>query len=280
MKKSQPIYLIGLPRCGSTWVSKAIATATQRRIVHEPFNWLRFPDRINYHMKYLRSDAHDETFTKILSRSSKPTFPFLDFLCGNQGVILKDVHICLAIDYLGQTINPHMILLLRHPCAMAQSWKRLNLQVDFRIKNLLEQDQLMSDYLAPFKTHLSKKQDNFFFSFGAYWGASYYVMMQISKNYPNWVWAIHENLCVNSNESFLAILKRLDMRISKLGEKNLRNFIKKYNRMQKKNEGDHSYARLTTLEPKKWLDILTPQEIRTTLEGVEPFGLLDDFYIM
>jgi len=277
LNKSRPIYVLGLPRSGSTWVSKAISMGAERRIVHEPFNWLRYPERIKYHMKYLRADANDQDLINILVQASKPTIPFTDFLIRNSGILIKDVHICLAVEYISKIFNPHIVILIRHPCAMAQSWKRMNLEIPFRIETLLSQDSLVKDFLEPFSKHL-KSRDDYFFSFGGYWGASYYVMWKLTQQHPEWVWANHDDLCINPIEKFSSLLQNLGIQPTNRGYNRLDKFLSKNNAVQRKKDGPHSVRRLTNEEPDKWKEILRPDDIKAIFDGAAPFENLLSFF--
>ena len=277
LNKSRPIYLLGLPRSGSTWVSKAISMGAERRIVHEPFNWLVYPERKKYHMTYLRADAYEPDLINIIEQSSKPTIPFTDFIKRNSGILIKDVHISLAVEYISNIFNPHIVILIRHPCAMAQSWKRMNLEIQFRIETLLSQDSLVKDFLAPFSQHL-KSRDDYFFSFGGYWGASYYIMWKLSHQHPEWKWANHDDLCLNSIEKFGSLLQNLGIQPTTRGDKRLQDFLSKNNAIQRKQDGPHSVRRLTNEEPDKWKAILKPEDIQAILDGAAPFDDLLNYF--
>ncbi|MGD2165207.1 MAG: hypothetical protein PVH50_06740, partial [Anaerolineae bacterium] len=94
-------------------------------------------------------------------------------------VVVKDVHICLAVEHVWERLKPVVVILARHPCAVANSWARLGLDVSFRLDLLLSQERLIEDHLSPFTKHIAGARD-YFFSMGAYWGATYHVLWQLT----------------------------------------------------------------------------------------------------
>lgn len=214
---------------------------------------------------------------QILKRSMQPRFLWFYRWLGKQRIVVKDVHTCLALAYFAQTIHPHQIILLRHPCALASSWASLNLEVRFRIELLLKQPSLIEAYLEPFQVHL-RQTDEYFFNVGAYWGASYWVMLAQARQHPEWQIVTHEWLCVNSASRFRQLLIDAGIDVDNPGQRSVEQFLNSNNRRRKDREGAHSTARLTTEEPDKWKYKLTSDQIEAVLAGAKPFGILERYY--
>ncbi|MGB0386159.1 MAG: hypothetical protein ACPGWR_15230 [Ardenticatenaceae bacterium] len=251
-------------------------TAIKGKMVHEPFNWKRYPERVNYHMRYMPAGYNDNLFIEILHSSMKSRVPFWDVLCSSRRRVIKDVHICLAIEYLWEQLNPLVIIIMRHPCAMANSWLALNLEPHSRIDLLLSQEMLCKTYLAPFATHLRSRND-YFFEIGAYWGASYFVLSQIAAQHQEWQWVTHESLCVNSFLSFQQLLSNLGVALTPTQLERLNRFLGKNNRQRTVSEGPYSLARVSAKEPEKWRRQLTQEQQQAILAGAEPFGMIEKF---
>ena len=273
-----PILLTGLPRSGTTWSSRAIAAAIDGRIVHEPFNWKRYPDRIEYHMAYLSASPDDTSLSDgmlaIMYQALKPGIR--DFLVRNKPVIIKDVHICLAISAVWQAFHPRVIMMMRHPCAMANSWRSLDLEARSRLALLLSQELLVKDHLAPFEKHM-RSSENSYFEIGAYWGATYYTMSRIAAEYPEWQWVTHEWLCVDPQLSYKKLLANLGIPFNQLHLDQLDRFLDQHDRNRNKTEGPYSLARISAQEPDKWRDELTAEQVKFVLDGAEPFDMMEKF---
>ena len=272
----QTILLTSLPRSGSTWASQAIAVATRSRLIHEPFNWKRYPEREKYHMLYLPAGSNKLEMIEIIEKESTPKIPFINKLMKDKPVVLKDVHLCLALEYIWEQIEPFIIILIRHPCGMANSWMKLNYEVRFRLDLLLSQQSLMQDYLYPFEDHLRLNKDKWF-EIGAYWGATHYVLDQISKAHGEWTWITHEELCDNSANRYQRLLNDLGISIDPIGQKRLISFLGRHDRKIIENK-PYSVSRISVNEPDKWRKTLTQEQIKSVFAGAEPFGILQKFY--
>ncbi len=267
MKAQTFIFLTGLPRSGSTWAAQALAAATGARLVHEPFNWLRYPARERFHMRYLPAGAYEPELLAILHNTLKPRLPWQK---RPDSVLVKDVHVCLALPYIWEHFRPQVIILVRHPCGMAQSWQALDLKVNFRLDLLLSQTALQP-LLAPFAEHM-RRQDDYFFALGAYWGASHYLLDYLSQEQPAWQWVTHEALCLDPVAHYRNLAA--SMGLGQGREAQLERFLTANDRRRTAGEGAHSTARITAQEPDKWRRRLTPQQISAVLAGAAPFGML------
>lgn len=272
----QTILLTSLPRSGSTWASQAIAKATRSRLINEPFNWKRYPEREKYHMLYLPAGSDQLDLIEIIEKEKTSKNPIIKRLTKDKPIVLKDVHLCLAVEYLSEQLNPSIIILIRHPCGMANSWMKLNYDVRFRLDLLLSQQNLMTEYLLPFEGHLVLERD-IWFEIGAYWGASYFVLDQLSRAHHEWKWITHEELCVNSANNYQRLLNNLGIKIDPRGQKRLLSFLERHNR---RNLGikPYSLSRISSNEPEKWRMDMTPEQIRSVIQGAEPFNILQKYY--
>lgn len=273
------IFITGLPRSGTTWASKAITAAIRGRLIHEPFNWKRHPDRVEFHMKYLPAGSDASGFLAIMRHSMRADFPLVNLFMSSNYLVVKDVHACFAIDYLWEQLHPRIIILVRHPCAVADSWARLGLQVDFRLDLLLAQQMLVTEHLQPFVRHIRRRERDFYFMMGAYWGATYYVLQHLAaRDDRNWTWITHESLCNQPFATFIQLTENLGCTVNMRGKKALRRFLGNHNRKKGAHEGPHSVARVTEKEPNKWEHRLTDAQITNVLEGTKPFEVLNQFY--
>jgi hypothetical protein len=272
--KSEMIFVTSLPRSGSTWAAQAIAVALHSRVINEPFNWLHHPNRKCYHMRYFRPGETDPAFIQVFHHHMRSPLPLLNDAWFGRNKVIKDVHACLALEPIWKALRPRMLLLIRHPCGMASSWAKLGLQARFRLDVLLGQSDLVKDFLEPFQAHINSSQD-YFFEMGAYWGAAYFVMAQLSKNHPDWQWTSQEALCVESQRRYEAWISATGLNFSSRDSARLDAFLKQHNRESSRN---YSATRVSSEEPEKWKRHLKADQIQSCLVGAAPFGLLEQFY--
>jgi hypothetical protein len=271
------IFVISIPRSGSTWASRAIASALCTHVINEPFNFIKHPGRQDYHMIYLPAGMHDEALQQHLRRILRHPVSLATALVGHRCQVVKDVHACLAVEQIGELTGSQFVFLIRHPCAVALSWASLNYEVDFRLERLLAQETLVEEHLTPFVSHMTGRRE-FFFQIGAFWGASYFVLNRISTRHPDWHWITHEELCIQSETRYQELIGRLGYQMNHLDRWYLRFFLNRHNRPRPQGERIYSVKRQSAGEPSKWRSQLTQAQTRAVLEGAAPFGLFERFY--
>jgi hypothetical protein len=263
------LFLTGIPRSGTTWAAQGLAALAGARYVHEPFNRVVYPELARYDMLHLPPNSCDPDFLRILDEKLRPRYrrrKLREFFLG-RNIIFKDVHACFAAECIEAHLSAHVVILTRHPCAVAASWKVRGWlrESAWRFDVLLRQATL-SRFLSEFETHMRSSRD-VFFQFGAYWGAMYHVLRQLAATHPQWQWVVHEQLCQNPVPAFSRILDSLKIP----RRTNATDFFRLHDRPQQTNEGPYETFRETKLEPEKWKAILSSQEIQSVLDGAEPF---------
>lgn len=160
------VLLAGSGRSGTTWVSGIINHDGAYRYVFEPFRPSRVPAvRAFNRRQYLRPQNRDARFLAparaVLSGRVKNAW--VD--AHNRRLLVrrrlvKDIRAHLLLRW----IRAHfpeipIVLLLRHPCAVAHS--RLQMGWESPLGVFLEQEALMEDHLAPFAALLRTATDPF-----------------------------------------------------------------------------------------------------------------------
>lgn len=269
----QVIFVTGVQRSGTTWIAGALAAGTRGRLVHEPFNWRLHGDetRSRYYMRYLPAGAADPRFTAILRAAidgeRRAVLPLR-----RRPVVLKDVHACLAVEAVERELDPVTVIVARHPCAVADSWARLDYSADRVIEALLAQEELRRAHLGAFEAHM-RSADDYFFRLGAFWGAAYHTLQRLSARHPRWQLITHEAVCRDPVEELEALLRRAGLRMTLRG----RRFLAAHDQEE---DGGRPYStrRVTAREPDKWRDLLAPDAAARVLEGARPFGVLERLY--
>src|SRR5215210_6584312 len=153
------IFLAGSGRSGTTWASDIINYRSEYRYVFEPF----YPDRVDLckglkSRQYLRPGERSERFVgparTILTgeiRSGWTDRFHKRFVARKR--LIKDIRANLLLRWIFENfLGMPIILLLRHPCAVIESKIKLGWRPELGV--LLEQEDLMEDFLAPFEETL------------------------------------------------------------------------------------------------------------------------------
>jgi hypothetical protein len=160
------VFLAGSGRSGTTWVSGLINHRNAYRFVFEPFR----PDKVgiceNFGRKqYLRSGDRREEYLgparTILTGGLRSfwTDRFNEKLVARRRLI-KDIRANLLLGWMRANFpGMHMVLLLRHPCAVVAS----QLALGWRdvLSEMMEQEELVEDFLVPMEAEIRAARGGF-----------------------------------------------------------------------------------------------------------------------
>jgi len=160
------VFLAGSGRSGTTWLSGIVNHSNDYRLVFEPFH----PDRVsicrNFRRKqYLRpSDAREEytgPARAILSGRLRSSWTdrFNRKVVARRRLI-KDIRANLLLGWMRENFpDLPIVLLLRHPCAVATS--RLALGWGDHLSETMQQEELVEDFLLPFEAEIKAARGPF-----------------------------------------------------------------------------------------------------------------------
>ncbi len=148
------VFLAGSGRSGTTWVAGIINHRNRYRLVFEPFHPRRVSICENFRRKqYLRPDDRREEYLgparEILT--GRIRHPWTDrfntkFVARRR--LIKDIRANLLLGWLRANFpGVPIVLLLRHPCAVAAS--RLALGWRDNLSETMDQEELVEDFLLP-----------------------------------------------------------------------------------------------------------------------------------
>jgi len=163
---SKSIFLGGSGRGGTTWIAELINYDNSYRFIFEPF----YPSRVKAcrhfgYRRYIRPTQLERSDVKAAEAvvSGRVRSDWSDLL--NKRLIsgrriIKEIRANLFMKWLHCLFpTTPMILLLRHPCAVAKSRMRLRWSTD--VNSYLAQKALMEDFLGPFADRISGARDDF-----------------------------------------------------------------------------------------------------------------------
>ena len=126
------IFLAGVGRSGTTWVADIINCNNDHRYIHEPFHPYRVKEARNFqYIHYLRPENRETRYLEpakaVLSGRIRNRWTDSD----NKKIfarkrLIKDIRANLLLKWIHANFHGMpIILLFRHPCAVANSWLRL-----------------------------------------------------------------------------------------------------------------------------------------------------------
>jgi hypothetical protein len=266
------IFLAGSGRSGTTWTEEIIDANGSYRILFEPFHAHLIPlvQHFNYR-QYLRPDNQDPQFLDPAKHilSGKIRHPWIDKF--NQTILprkrlIKDIRANLILRWIKQQFPEiPIILLMRHPCAVASS--KLALGWETHLGDFLNQPELMEDFLAPFETLLTTTQEPFEKHI-LMWCVENYVPLkqfQLGEIYL----LFYEQLCQEPEH----ILPSLFQFIHEPLSSTVMNQIKKPSMLSRKESAIHSGQPILDT----WKSQLSEETIQRAIALLHHFGL-DQIY--
>lgn len=207
------VFLAGTGRSGTTWVANIINYANAYRLMFEPFHSEKVGQVRHFrYRQYIRPGNQDAKFIgpvkAILSGQVRNSW--VDILNKKIYVrkrLVKDIRSNHFLKWI-KTRFPEIpvILLLRHPCAVAYS--KLKLEWETHLDEFLAQDDLMEDYLYPFKLEIETAKTLYEKHIFMWCIENYVPLKQFSDGEIHL--AFYENFCINPElevEKLFAFLK-------------------------------------------------------------------------
>lgn len=159
--RSEVVFLAGAGRSGTTWVSNVINYDNSFRFMWEPFHGRFVPlCRRFTSTLYLRPDNKDEELLSLVravlaGEVENAWIDRFNHAASSNTRLIKECRANLWLSWLRlQFPGVPIVLLIRHPCAVANS--RLSLEWPSYIGQFLGQDELISDYLEPFRHEIER----------------------------------------------------------------------------------------------------------------------------
>lgn len=256
------VFLAGSGRSGTTWLSDLINHRGEYRLIFEPF----YPQRVglcgSFNLRqYLRANDDRVEFLaparEILSGRIRSLWT--DRSRGLRVFhrrLVKDIRANLFLYWMHAHF-PEMpiILLLRHPCAVAES--RLALGWRDNLDEILTQKELLEDFLEPFEAEIRNARTPFERHVFLWCIENYVPLMQFGPGEVHV--SFYENLRLRPEEE----LRRL---FAFLGEEFDTEILRK---------ADHPSALSRGIVPPvgAWRRSLGGGQVRRAMEILDPFGL-------
>jgi hypothetical protein len=242
----KPILVTGAHRTGTTWVGKMLVANGQLAYISEPLNQLHrpgvfkapipywypyiterneqqylaaFQDLIALRYHYL-AELRSLRSARDAGRMVRDITIFLQGKIKKQEILLKDPFAVLSSDWCIKRLGCKVVVTIRHPAGFASSLKRLNWPFDF--KHLLEQTELMEDWLESERTAMLSVQSNDVIAqAGLLWVMIYRITHEICRKNPEIHLVRHEDLAGDPLGGFESLYNRLDLEFNDRAKKTI-----------------------------------------------------------
>lgn len=235
---SRPILVTGSHRSGSTWAGEMLALSKSVAYVHEPFNVTDEisinPDQFKLWFQYVCDDNAGDTEI-IIRNILEYKYPLLSNLkkcrsarhlaklCRDQMLsvghsvhsrraLLKDPIALFSAEWLAETFDMDVLIMVRHPAAFCSSLKIKNWHHDFN--HFLKQPALMSRYLDSYHDDISAAAANKLSVIDQailLWNCVHHTIKQYKSEHSSWIFARHEDLSMSPIFGFEEIYSQFNI---------------------------------------------------------------------
>jgi hypothetical protein len=296
-----PILVTGMARSGTTWVGKMLEASGQVFYVDEPLNVRRSPGvfekRIEQWYPYITSENERE-FLAPVRDMLRLKYSVIDGLRAAESFVevrhalrewrrfalargrrtrplVKEPHAVLSAAWFAGRLDCDVVVTVRHPLAVASSWKRLGWTFDFA--NLLEQPLLLRDVLGPFLgevERIARAPADVVEQAGLLWRIIYTRAADYRAGLENLVLVRHEDLARDPAHEYAGLYALLGLEMSEGALQTIEESTDAENPTEATAEDPYSVL----LDSKKnlacWRERLSPEEVERVREITAPVARL------
>lgn len=302
MTSTKPILVTGMPRSGTTWVGRMINQVPYVRYIHEPFNISVSPChcgvRFDYWFFYL-SSQNKKKYHDHLKHIIYPSYNWVGFanMIGETSrqrririlvnylqsyfshrPLVKDPLAVFSAGSLADHFNMDVVILIRHPAAVVNSYKMLKWGHPF--SHFLKQPVLMEEHLQPFRSEIEdfvKKEQSIIDQIALLWKLVHHMIIRYKEMYPRWFFLQYEDLAPDPIEGYKKVFKELGLPFSE----QTRMLIQSYGLNESRTEVTEPYTiqQDPTQVVSRWKRNLTISEIdqiRNRVEDISSYFYSED----
>ena len=297
-KLKNSIFISGMHRSGTSWVSEILSTAGRYVVKDEEIFLPNYPSQnkpIKIWYEYIHSKNEKKYIQYIENALSNKyhlihEFPFQEsisqkikvFYLKTNSILRKSSYDStplilveplglLSSDWFSKTYKCKMLIIIRHPAAIISSLKLNNIRYNFNGSNsLLVQDEFVNNNIH----NLVKDNKNFPKSDDIIgqgilmWKILYSYLQKLQKSNKDWIFVKHEDLSIDPMNEFQLLFKKLGFpfrnmtinKINKLSSTDNSNYLLPGQRdNNKRNSKELIY---------RWHEILSKDEVSRIREKV------------
>ncbi len=236
----KPILVTGSHRSGTTWVGQMIASAHEVAYVQEPFHiksnrtagsGKKFDDWFTYITLENEDDFYQPlkktlelrfdiftaiqqnlTFSQHLKKHIKKYLQFMSYRLLGKRALIKDPIAVFSDEWLSKRFDMHVIVLIRHPLALAGNLKKKGWSHPFA--HFLHQPLLMKDHLGPFYEEIveyAERPPGIIDQACLLWQIIYSMVHKYQESHDDWIFLGHEDISSNPIPYFRVLFASLGL---------------------------------------------------------------------
>jgi hypothetical protein len=287
----RPILVTGMPRSGTTWVSRMLAAGGGVVVVNEPLNPRHPPGRspgilrasVRYRFQYIHPGNESEFLgayedllrlrfrlaTELRANHAPRDFPralhyafaFRRGRLQRRRVLIADPYAVFSVPWFVDRLGAQVVAVVRNPAATVSSRKRLGWQIDLR--QLLDQPALVRDHLGGIAPELEaqlERPDDIIGQGALLWRAIYGAVAKFAAD-PAVVVVRHEDLSLRPREEFARLYDALRLPFTSAAEERIAESTSAENRPELSVSRPHATKLDSRANLDNWRRRLSEEEI-------------------
>jgi len=295
----RPTIVTGMHRSGTTWIGRMLSLPARVRYFHEPMHPNFY---VNHHMwrtpiqlfnYYVRNDNYAQLRTMFdqvfglrfdlrhamrCARSKREALWYVRqqltmTACRAIGgvALVKDPNALYATPWLASNYNANVVVVIRHPAAVARSLFRTHQGSAF--SDLLAQPRLIEDFHPGMEDAMRRADAGAMLDRAALaWKLANQVVATYRERYPSWTFVRHEDLARDPQRGFASLYQRLGTRSSVRMRRAIEKYTAKSNPAAAPNNEFLHLKRDSEATTRQWKTFFTPDQVARLRDAVEPLA--------
>lgn len=290
--KRKPILVTGSHRSGTTWTGKILAKAPCTTYINEPFNinspiptenffeyWFQYVCEENayrYQKELMELIGLQYPLRRNLTKAKKAKD--IIKIARDQGrtwwykakkytPIVKDPIAVFSAQWLAETFDMNVVVLIRHPAAFCSSLKIKDWKHDF--SHFVNQPLLMSQYPESFKDDIREyaaTEKDILSQAILLWNCIHHTISIYQNKHPEWMFVKHEALSSDPLLQFQKMYEFLGLEFTPEVKAYISNSSGSHNPTEQQ-PGSNEIMRDSKANILNWRNRLTQEEIQRIKKG-------------
>jgi len=180
----------------------------------------------------------------------------------SQVALVKDPFAIFSAEWFASRLDCQVVIVVRHPAAVASSLSRLGWSFDF--SELLNQPQLMRDWLEPFKEDMEAmpgSTQEVIAQSSLLWKMVYRVVADLQERQPSFIVIRHEDISADPLNQFEQLYKELGLNYSTQAAKTIKSATSDTNPKEISTRKVHSVRVDSRGNIKQWQQRMSKEDI-------------------
>ena len=301
MLKNNHVLITGMQRSGTTFTAQILRNSGAFTYLPEPFNpdygiegvdshysWLDLENRddknklllhklFTYNARFKKNYERDSIIKKtakyILGTKAERRYKLQGLFNKKKcRFLIKDPDAVFLSEYIAQNFNCQVLFIIRHPCAVLASYKRLEWDIDFH--PIMKMDLIHDNPILSYTPKIKNDKITLIEKVAILWVIINKKLSLYARRNTDWMMIRHEDLCRTPDSTFKEIYDWADLKYTPKIRKNIYNMTNTDNPVKARNNRLHDFSRNSEKLVDSWKREIEDKERAVIRNITEPVSSL------